>query len=182
MAGGNNNIARSHSAEIFEQYRPVLYSLAYDILGIDADAQRMVEEVFARWLSSPDQAMENARTFLVVSIASLCMRQLERTQRLEGAQASTCPFTSGTGQCAPQGLPVTHSISAACLLLLNQLTPVERIAFLLRTAFRWNYAQIARTLDQDEAQCRRMVKRIKRYMAFNRSVLTPSSPPDLSQI
>ena len=180
MAGRNNNLENSNPAEIFEQYRPLLYSLAYDILGIDADAQSMVQEVFLRWLACPDHAMERARTFLVVGIGSLCLHQLQRTHRQNGAPAAACLFASGSRP--SPGLPAGNSISAAVLVMLNQLKPVERIAFLLRTVFRCDYAEIARTLDTEEAQCRRMVQRIKRYMVRNRSVVMPSPPPDLSQI
>jgi RNA polymerase sigma-70 factor, ECF subfamily len=52
-------------------------------------------------------------------------------------------------------------------VMLNRLTPTERIVFLLRTIFRYEYSQIAQALGMDEAECRKIAKRVKAYLTHN---------------
>jgi RNA polymerase sigma-70 factor, ECF subfamily len=181
MSGGIENIADSNPVEMFERYRPLLFSIAYDILGIEADAERIVQETLTQWLALPNHAIEKARTLLVVAIASRCIGQLQHTQQ-DGVQISACPFATRSRQRVSPDLSVVNSMPAALLVMLDHLTPTERITFILRTVFHYGYSQIARTVGRDEAQCRRIVQRIKRYMVRNRSVIASPSPPDVSQI
>ena len=182
MSEGVEDIAGQHNDEVFERYRPLLFSIAYSILGISADAQDMVQETLAQWNHRPANTIIKPRTFLVTTVASLCVDYLQYGQLLDNTQLPGRPAPSGTRLNRPQDLSVVNSISSTLLVMLNRLTPTERIIFLLRTVFNCDYAQIARTVGQDEAQCRHIAQRIKRYMARNRSAFAAFPALDVSQI
>src|SRR2546421_7796658 len=69
----------------FDQYRSLLFSVAYRMLGSVADAEDMLQETFIRWQQAPDDDIRNPRAFLVTIISRLCINHLQsaRVQREE---------------------------------------------------------------------------------------------------
>src|SRR5262249_53573779 len=151
MSGGAENKASAESVQVFEQYRPLLCSIACTILGTVADALEVTEEALRRWLQTSDHNIKTARTFLVTTIATLCIDRLQHSESPE----ARAPFTNqheGPVESTVAGCS-GGSISLTFLIMLNRLTPTERIIFLLRTIYRYEYSQIARAIGKDEAQC-----------------------------
>src|SRR5690242_12973470 len=73
-AGSGDAQAR---VELFSQHRPLLFSIAYRMLGSVADAEDMVQEAFIRWQRSGDTEVQSPRTFLVTIVSRLCINHLQ---------------------------------------------------------------------------------------------------------
>ena len=151
----------------FSQYRGLLFSVAYRMLGSVADAEDMVQETFIRWQQAANDEIRSPRAFLVTVITRLSINQLQSARvRREEYVGEWLPEPLVTGPVSdPLGaLKVDESLSMAFLLLLERLTPMERAVFLLREVFEYEYAEIAGVLGQSETNCRQILRRAKQHV------------------
>jgi RNA polymerase sigma-70 factor, ECF subfamily len=155
----------------FDQYRSLLFSVAYRMLGSVADAEDMLQETFIRWQQAPDGEIRSPRAFLVTVISRLCINHLQsaRVQREEYVgQWLPEPIVTGPGSDPLEIMRVDESLSMAFLVMLECLTPVERAVFLLREVFEYEYSEIAPVLGQSEANCRQILSRAKQHVSAMR--------------
>src|SRR5574341_1352612 len=131
--------------ETFETYRPLLFSIAYRMLGSAMDAEDMVQETFVRYQAvSPDQ-IRSPKAFLSAIVTRLCLNYLDSARaKRESYIGPWLPepiFTGSDGAALTPSnrLSTQESISMAFLILLDSLTPVERAVFLLREVFDYEY-------------------------------------------
>ncbi|HLH19192.1 MAG TPA: RNA polymerase sigma-70 factor [Bryobacteraceae bacterium] len=152
----------------FDQYRGLLFSIAYRMLGSVADAEDMLQETFIRWQQTPGEDIRSARAFLVTIISRLSINHLQsaRVQREEYfGHWLPEPLVAAQGS-NPMGLiRVDETLSMAFLVLLERLTPIERAVFLLREVFEYDYPEIAEILDQSATNCRQILRRARQHMA-----------------
>jgi len=148
----------------FDQFRSLLFSIAYRMLGSVADSEDMLQETFIRWQHTQEQEIRSPRAFLVTIISRLCINHLQ-SARLEREEyvGEWLPEPIVTGM---EGDPfnlmrVDESLSMAFLVLLERLTPVERAVFLLREIFDYSYAEVAAIINQAEPNCRQILHRAK---------------------
>jgi RNA polymerase sigma-70 factor (ECF subfamily) len=157
--------------ETFNQYRPLLFSIAYRMLGSVMDAEDMVQETYLRWEQAYGNEIQSPKAYLSAIITRLCIDQLRsaRAQR-EVYPGPWLPEPLITGE--PAGTAdiaaLNESLSMAFLILLEKLPPVERAVFLLREVFDYPYGDIAAIVNKSEANCRQMVSRSKAYIAAGR--------------
>lgn len=180
MCDGRVDSARMQDhtrVEIFLQYRPLLLSIAYRMLGSMADAEDLVQETFIKWQTSAEANVQSPRAYLVTILSRLCIHQLEssRVQR-EQYVGPWLPEPVSTGATADplDASELQESLSMAFLLLLERLTPVERAAFLLHDVFGYDYEELVRVLTRSEATCRQIVHRARRHVAENRPRFDPA--------
>jgi RNA polymerase sigma-70 factor (ECF subfamily) len=163
--------------EIFHQHRRRLLSIAYRMLGTVSDAEDMLQETFIRWQQSSDVKIESPEAFLVTIISRLCLNYLQSARvKREEYFGQWLPEPVVT---EPAGDPYLTSqmdgeVSMAFLVLLERLTPLERAAFLLREAFEYEYGEIARILEQTEANCRQLFRRARQHLKEERPRFEPS--------
>jgi RNA polymerase sigma-70 factor (ECF subfamily) len=153
---------------IFHQYRGLLFSIAYRMLGSVADAEDMLQETFIRWQQAAEEDIRSPRAYLVTIVSRLCLNHLQsaRVQREEYVgQWLPEPVVTGPGSDPLELLRVDESLSMAFLVMLERLTPVERAVFLLREVFEYDYAEIASILNQSESNSRQILSRAKRRVA-----------------
>lgn len=154
----------------FQQHRPLLFSIAYRMLGTIADAEDMLQEAFIRWQQT-EAEIRDARALLVTIVSRLCINQLgaARTKRLQYVgQWLPEPVMTDT-ESDPLGmLRLDESLSMALLVLLERLTPLERAVFILREVFDYKYADISRVLGQSEANCRQLFHRAREHVGTMR--------------
>jgi RNA polymerase sigma-70 factor, ECF subfamily len=151
----------------FDQYRGLLFSIAYRMLGSIADAEDMLQETFIRWHHSADQDIRSPRAFLVTIISRLCMNHLQsaRVQREEYVgQWLPEPLLTDPNNDPLKALKIDETLSMAFLILLERLTPVERAVFLLHEVFSYKHTEIAEILDQSEANCRQVLRRARQHV------------------
>src|SRR6266478_4762695 len=146
----------------FDQYRGLLFSIAYRMLGTVADAEDMLQETFIRWQQTSDDDIRSPRAFLVTIISRLCLSHLQSARlRREEYAGQWLPEPLATDPASnPLGIiKVDESLSMAFLVLLERLTPVERAVFLLREVFDYEYSEIASIVRQSEVNCREILRR-----------------------
>jgi RNA polymerase sigma-70 factor, ECF subfamily len=155
----------------FDQYRSLLFSIAYRMLGSVADAEDMLQETFLRWQQSAEDKIRSPRAFLVTIVSRLCINHLQsaRVQREEYVgQWLPEPIVTDPSS-DPFGIvKVDESLSMAFLVLLERLTPMERAVFLLREIFEYEYSEVAAVLGQSEVNCRQILRRARQHVSTMR--------------
>jgi RNA polymerase sigma-70 factor, ECF subfamily len=152
-------------AHAFEAHRPLLFSIAYRMLGRASEAEDVVQDAYLRYAAAAPEELRSLRAWLSTVVTRLCL------DRLKSSQAKREQYV---GPWLPE--PVIHvdrepslaraveqreSTTLAFLLLLENLTPQERAVFVLREAFDYDYADIAEMLDLSPANCRQLFHRAK---------------------
>lgn len=151
-------------AVLFEQARPNLLGLAYRILGSHADAEDAVQDTFLKWRDADHAAIENPGAWLTTACTRRCLDLLRSAHKTRVSYVGTWlpePILTTADGDFEDASTLASSMSTAFLLMLERLTPKERAAYLLHEIFDVDYSQIARTLEIQEAACRKLVSRAR---------------------
>jgi RNA polymerase sigma-70 factor, ECF subfamily len=157
-------------AEEFEQLRPLLFAIAYRILGSVADAEDAVQETWLRYESSPTQPT-STKAFLsaVVTRVSIDVLRSARVRREKYiGQWFPEPLLTDPYEDPERSAELADSLSMAALLLLERLSPLERAVFVLRDVFGFDFPEVASAVGRSEAACRQLAVRARRHMDAGR--------------
>ncbi len=157
-------------AEEFERLRPLLFSIAYRILGSVSEAEDAVQETWLRYESSPTQPT-SAKAFLSAAVTRISIDILRsaRVRREEYVgQWFPEPLLTDPYQDPERSAQLADSVSMAALLLLERLSPLERAVFVLREVFGFGFSEIASAVGRSEAACRQLAVRARRHMDAGR--------------
>lgn len=147
---------------LFESQRPRLLAIAYRMLGSLADAEDMVQETWLRWQAAV--GVETPAAFLRRVLINLCLDLLRRRQH-ERQHYTGCWLPEPWLDSEPLAEPASrHSLSTAFLLLLEQLSPSERAAYVLREVGELSHTDIAQALGVTEASARQLYSRAQRRL------------------
>ena len=153
-------------AERFEEHRTHLRAVAYRILGSISDADDAVQEAWLRLARSDSSQVENLGGWLttVVARVSLNMLQSRKTRREDPAGAHLPEEIAGS---AESGGPehqalLADSVGLALLVVLDTLTPAERLAFVLHDMFAMPFEEIAPIVERSPAATRQLASRARR--------------------
>ncbi len=153
---------------VFDRHRPLLFSIAYRILGSVMDAEDVVQEAYLRWQRAPQAEVRSPKAYLSAVITRLCIDQLRSARaRREEYIGSWLPEPLPT-EPAPDAALLEESLSMAFLVLLENLNPTERAVFLLREVFDYDYGEISRLVDKSEENCRQIAHRARQSVAARR--------------
>lgn len=143
--------------------------LAYRMLGSRADAEDVVQEAYLR-AGAPETAAEAPERYLFRVVANLCIDRLraERVRRRDYT-GPWLPEPVVSDDIPGETAELAESLSLGLLLLLERLSPAERIVFVLREAFDLGFAEIAGLLGVTEDACRQRFARARRHLAGARS-------------
>ncbi|MFJ8504716.1 RNA polymerase sigma-70 factor [Streptomyces avermitilis] len=156
--------------EEFEELRPLLFSIAYRILGSVSEAEDAVQETWLRYELSPARPA-SARAFLsaVVTRVSIDVLRSARLRREEYVGPwFPEPLLTDPYEDPEQSAELADSLSMAALLLLERLSPLERAVFVLREVFAFGFPEIASAVGRSEAACRQLAVRARRHMDAGR--------------
>ncbi|MEU9312700.1 RNA polymerase sigma-70 factor [Streptomyces sp. NPDC048256] len=156
--------------EEFQELRPLLFSIAYRILGSVGEAEDAVQETWLRFDASPTEP-RSAKAFLsaVVTRLSIDVLRSARVRREEYVgDWLPEPLLSDPYEDPARSAELADSVSVAALLLLERLSPLERAVFVLREVFAFGFPEIAVAVGRSEAACRQLVVRARRHMAEGR--------------
>ena len=159
---------QTDKTEIFMALRPLLYSVAYQMLANAADAEDIVQECFLRWQKAETSKVRSPKAFLTTIVTRLCLKYLQSARvRREEYFGSTVPdFLQEESAIDPADhARLADSLSVALLVLLRALSPVERAVFLLREVFDCDYSEISRMIDKSEENCRQILGRARERVA-----------------
>ena len=146
-------------------HRPQLVGLAYRILGSVAEAEDAVQEAYLRLHRQPAGTIDNVGAWLTTVTSRICLDRLGSAQvRRERYVGDWLPEPITTQPNAAEMLELEESISMAFLVVLDTLSPAERVAFLLHDVFGHDYAEIAGTLERSETSCRQLVSRARKHV------------------
>jgi RNA polymerase sigma-70 factor (ECF subfamily) len=177
--GGHTQGDVQSRLETFNHYRPLLFSIAYRMLGSVADAEDAVQDTFIRWQQASLDNLESPRAFLVTIVSRLCINQLQsaRAQR-EHYVGQWLPEPIMTEQPSTplETMHIDESVSMAFLVMLERLTALERAVFLLREVFDYEYREIANILEQSETNCRQILHRARRHVGLERPRFSAEQP------
>ncbi|MGH7627478.1 MAG: RNA polymerase sigma-70 factor, partial [Gemmatimonadaceae bacterium] len=152
---------------VFTETRPLLFSIAYRMLGSVADAEDLVQDSYLRWIEASDAEIREPRAYLATIVTRLAINQLRsaRIQR-ESYIGPWLPEPLVTDHAPDPSEPVelAESLSMAFLVMLERLSPIERAVLLLRDVFDFDYAEIAHIVEKSEANCRQILARAKQHM------------------
>ncbi len=167
------------SGELFEQYRPELFRLAYSMLGRIAPAKDAVQEIFLRWQKQDPDQIQSHRAYLSRIVSNLCLDELKsaksRREQYIGPNLPE-PLLSSASEDPHNQIELSESLSMALLFTLEQLSPVQRAVFLLREVFDYDYASIAEAIDKTESHCRKIAQRSRDQVKANRPTLGKHKP------
>jgi RNA polymerase sigma-70 factor, ECF subfamily len=154
----------------FQELRPLLFAIAYRILGSVAEAEDAVQESWLRYQASPARPA-SAKAFLsaVVTRISIDVLRSARVRREEYAGPWLPePLLTDPYQDPVRSAELADSVSMAALLLLERLSPLERAVFVLREVFGFGFPEIAPAVGRSEAACRQLAVRARRHMDAGR--------------
>jgi RNA polymerase sigma-70 factor (ECF subfamily) len=152
--------------EEFQELRPLLFSIAYRILGSVAEAEDAVQETWLRYEASPAQPT-SAKAFLSAAVTRISIDVLRsaRVRREEYVgQWFPEPLLTDPYQDPERSAELADSVSMAALLLLERLSPLERAVFVLREVFGFGFGEVASAVGRSEAACRQLAVRARRHM------------------
>ncbi|HJS29087.1 MAG TPA: RNA polymerase sigma factor SigJ [Anaerolineales bacterium] len=169
--------------ETFEAYRPLLFSIAYRMLGTASDAEDILQDAYLRVMKQVDDDIENPKTYLATIVTRLCLNELAaaRSSR-EEYLGPWLPEPIPTDEIPLLDIPgesmIQHdTISIAFLVLLESLSPAERAVFLLHEVFGYRHPEIAEILEKTEAASRQLLRRARAHIEANKPRFT-ASPED----
>jgi RNA polymerase sigma-70 factor, ECF subfamily len=153
-------------AQEFEELRPLLFAIAYRIVGSVGEAEDAVQETWLRYEASPTQPTSN-KAFLsaVVTRISIDVLRSARSRREQYVGPwFPEPLLTDPYEDPARSAELADSVSMAALLLLERLSPLERAVFVLREVFGFSFPEIASAVGRSEAACRQLAVRARRHM------------------
>ncbi|WP_066939836.1 RNA polymerase sigma-70 factor [Streptomyces sp. NBRC 110611] len=175
--------------EVFEEHRPVLFGVAYRMLGRVADAEDVVQDAWLRWAGADRTEVREARPYLVRITTRLAIDRLRQVQsRRESYVGPWLPEplatdAAGTAPDTADRAVFTESVTLAMLVVMESLSPLERAVFVLREAFGYPYAEIATALDRSAEAVRQLAGRARRHVEEGtpRFEVDPARQRDLTE-
>ncbi|MGW7192371.1 RNA polymerase sigma-70 factor, partial [Streptomyces sp. NPDC054838] len=160
------------SAADFEEHRGRMFGIAYRMLGSAHEAEDTVQDAYLRWSAGDRGDVEHPGAWLAKTVTRLCLTRLTsaraRREEYVGPWLPE-PVLTSDGTLGPlDSAERRDSVSMALLVLLEQLTPVERAVYVLREAFAYGHREIAGLLDLSEANCRQLYRRAAQRVAAPR--------------
>jgi RNA polymerase sigma-70 factor (ECF subfamily) len=157
----------------FEAHRPLLFSIAYRMLGSASEAEDVIQDAWLRARQDEQADVRSPRAYLTTIVTRLCidrLRSAERTRMEYPGPWLPEPLVQPNQESAE----LASSLTTAFLVLLEQLGPIERAVFLLREVFELDFAEIARSIGKSEANTRQILARARGRLRESRPRFTVS--------
>jgi len=156
--------------EEFEELRPLLFSIAYRVLGSVAEAEDAVQETWLRFDASPTRPV-STKAFLSAAVTRVSIDVLRsaraRREQYVGPWFPE-PLLSDPYEDPARSAELADSVSMAALLLMERLSPLERAVFVLREVFGFGFDEVAAAVGRSEPACRQLLVRARGHMRAGR--------------
>ena len=166
--------ARDDVAEAYVDLRPLLFSIAYRMLGSVSEAEDVVQDAFIRYQRAlaDGTAVESPKAYLSAVVTRLAIDHLKSARVRREAYVGEWlpePLVTDEGARDPAELAEqADSLSMSFLVLLERLTPVERAVFLLHDVFDYDFEEVGKIVRRTPATCRQHAVRARRFIAESR--------------
>ena len=188
---GSGNDGPDQGLSVIVRERRQLINLTYRLLGSLAEAEDAVQETYARWYAMSAQqqdAIESPGAWLRTAASRICLNVLssarsrreiyvgewlpeplpERTEWLTGRPG-------GTTIDPADRVTLDESVSMAFLVVLESMTPAERVAFILHDVFHYSFAEVAVIVGRTPAACRQLASSARRRVRASRAPAAPTA-------
>jgi len=171
--------------------RRQLLNLSYRLLGSLADAEDVVQETYARWYAMSGRQQETIESpggWLMTVASRICLDLLgsarARRERYVGEwipepvparEEWVSGQTGGTAADPADRVTLDESINMAFLVVLESMTPAERVAFILHDVFRYPFAEVAEIVGRTPAACRQLATSARRRIRESQAPPTPTT-------
>ncbi|MGV9798672.1 RNA polymerase sigma-70 factor [Mycobacterium sp. NPDC003449] len=163
-----------NATKVFAEHRPLLFTLAYEILGSAADAEDVVQESYLRWINAGEVTHPHAYLVQIVTRQSLNALRAGRRRR-EDYVGNWLPEPIQTAPDVGEDAVLAESVSMAMLLVLETLGPDERVVFILAEVFGYTHPEIARVVGKTDTAVRQIAHRAREHVRARRRRFTPDA-------
>ena len=156
-----------------DELRPLLFSLAYRMVGVAAEAEDLVQEAFLRFHRT--EGVDAPKAFLTTVVTRLAIDHLRSARvRREAYVGPWLPEPLVSVPAAGERVEADETLSLAFLALLERLTPVERAVYVLHELFGYGHDEIAAIVEKSSANCRQILVRARKHVDAGRPRYEPS--------
>jgi RNA polymerase sigma-70 factor, ECF subfamily len=154
-------------SEAWHQHKGYLINIAYRLVGSVSEAEDMVQEAYVRLLRADLNDADDVRGWLVVVVTRLCFDQLRSARTRHEINAGPwfpepLAHLSGTSNDPADIVTLDESVRMALLIVLERLTPAERVVFVLHDVFDFSFEEVAPMVDRTPVACRQLASRARR--------------------
>jgi RNA polymerase sigma-70 factor (ECF subfamily) len=172
--------------DILKTERPLLFSIAYRMLGSASDAEDVLQDAWLRYRSVNHSEIRSIRAFMTTVVTRLCLDRLKSAQKTREEYIGPWlpePVLTSEVESPESMLQRSESVTLAFLVLLEQLSPEERAVFLLKDVFDYEHSEIADILGMTIENSRQLLHRAKSRLAKGRPrpTGTPQARRDVAE-
>ena len=157
--------------QAYQDHRPYLVDLAFRMLGDIGSAEDIVQDAFSRLIRADLGEIEDERGWLIVVTSRLCLDQIRsaRSRRERAHDSREIEFVAPPAQPAladpADRVTFDDSVRLALLVVLQRLSPAERVVFVLHDIFRMPFDGVADTVGRSAAACRQLARRARQKIS-----------------
>jgi RNA polymerase sigma-70 factor (ECF subfamily) len=168
-------------AERFTQLRPLLFTIAYEILGRATESDDVLQDSYLRWAKVDLATVKDTKAYLAQLVTRQSLNALRaQSRRREEYIGPWLPepllLETGDNTDASSDVILAESVSMAMLVVLETLSPDERAVFVLREVFGFSHDEIAATIGKSAAAVRQMAHRAREHVQSRRKRFEPVDP------
>ncbi|MDA2894271.1 RNA polymerase sigma-70 factor [Mycolicibacterium sp. BiH015] len=175
--------AGDEHAERFTHLRPLLFTIAYEILGSATESDDVLQESYLRWAEVDLGTVTDTKAYLAQLVTRQALNTLRaQSRRREDYVGPWLPEPLLTEADPSSDVVLAESVSMAMLVVLETLSPDERAVFVLREVFGFGHDEIAATLGKSVSAVRQMAHRAREHVQSRRKRFEPVDPKVSTEI
>lgn len=166
-------------AQTIALYQPLLHTIAYNLVRCKEDAEDIVQETFAKWLTIDQKKIENTKAYLIQAVKNNCLNHLNslRKKKEEYFDHLRLPeLLTKFKETNLSKLDLDINLKQAFAVLHTKLGPLERAVYLLKEVFDFDYDELQVVLDKKKEHCRQLFSRAKKKLDEETSKIHFSLP------
>ncbi|MEU5613798.1 RNA polymerase sigma-70 factor [Streptomyces sparsogenes] len=171
-----NTPSTDRDQQVFNQYRTLLFSVAYRVLGTAADAEDAVQDAWLKWSAADRAQVADPKAYLTRIVSNLALERLRSTRHKRetyvGPWLPEPILTTADTADTAETVVGAESVSMAMLVVLETLSPLERAVFVLKEVFAFSHAEIAEAVERSEAAVRQAAHRAREHVRARRPRFT----------
>jgi RNA polymerase sigma-70 factor (ECF subfamily) len=154
---------------MFAEQRPMLFGIAYRMLGSVADAEDILQDAWLRWSSVDVDSLQHPRAYLARTVTNVSINRLRSAAaQRESYVGPWLPEPLVAVDDAASQAEQAEAVSLAMLVVLETLSPLERAVFILRDVFGFSFGEVAGLLDRSEPSVRQIAHRARSHVQARR--------------
>lgn len=166
--------------QTIQLYRPMLQTIAFNIVRCKQDAEDIVQETFIKWLSAEHHKIQNTRAYLIKAVTNNCINHLnsfnrKKVEYLENVSEAFLKFKESN----LSHLDLELDVSKALQVVSHRLEPLERAVYLLKEVFDFDYDALQETLNKKKDHCRQLFCRARKKINDETARISFPSPSGL---